>query len=181
MGKRRRTGPCWLTILALGCGGNQPPSDPSAAPAPASAGPATQRNVPVPDQAQHLLLVVRATGHRLEVVSARIAPIPLPLNRAPARPAFDDWHVELLDAAGTSMAAIDVHPPDVVRGEFAGADGAIEPHRVTPAMTEFLVRFPVVTGAAAIKVSAAAAPAPGGAVAPARELGRAQLPPLERP
>lgn len=181
MGKRHGTGPCLLTIIALGCGGNQPPSDPSGAPAPAPAGPATQRNAPVPDQAQHLLLVVRATGHRLEVVSARIVPIPLPLNRAPARPAPDDWHVELLDAAGTSMAATDVHPPDVVRGEFAGADGAIEPHRATPAMTEFLVRFPAITGAAAIKVLVAVAPATGAAVAPARELGRAQLPPVERP
>lgn len=163
-----------VIAAVLACGGNRPPGDPVGEPGTA---PAVREPAPS-DAAQHLLLVVRAIDHRLEVVSARIAPVPLPLDRAPRAALPDDWHVELLDAAGASLGATDLRPPDVVRGEFAGDGGAIEAYRITPARTEFLVRFPVTPGAASIVISTGAT---SGARAARREIGRAPLPPVAAP
>ena len=170
MGKRDIIASCFVIVAGLACGGNRPPGDPVADPAAAPAGgqPASAAN-------QHLLLVVRAVDHRLEVVSARIAPVPMPLDRAPIAAAPDAWHVELLDAAGASMVATDLRPPDVVRGEFAGDDGTMDAHRVTVPTTEFLVRFPVTPGAVSMVISTRAT---GGARSARREIGRAPLPPV---
>jgi hypothetical protein len=162
---------CFVIIAASACGSSRPPGDPVADPAamPAASQPAAN---------QHLLLVVRAVDHRLEVVSARIAPVPMPLDRAPLAAAPDAWHVELLDAAGASMVATDLRPPDVVRGEFAANDGTMDAHRVTVPTTEFLVRFPVTPGAASILISTSAT---GGTRSARHEIGRAPLPPVAAP
>lgn len=159
-----------VIVAALACGGNRSPGDQAGDPAAAPAAPAEPAG---PQGKQHLLLVVRRSDHRLEVVSARVVPVPLPLDRAPRAASPDAWHVELLDAAGATMAATDLPPADVVRGEFAGSGGAIEAHRVTPAATEFLVRFPVSPGASSIVISTGAT---SGVRAARREIGRAPLP-----
>ena len=171
MGKREVIASCLVIVAACACGSGRPPGDPVADPAATSTG-----NQPAANQ--HLLLVVRAVDHRLEVVSARIAPVPMPLDRAPLAAAPDAWHVELLDAGGASMVATDLRPPDVVRGEFAGADGTMEAHRVTVPTAEFVVRFPVTPGASSIVVSTSAT---GGARSARREIGRAPLPPVAAP
>lgn len=171
MGKGEVIAGCLVIVAAFACGGNRPPGDPVTDPPATSTGSQPAAN-------QHLLLVVRAVEHRLEVVSARIAPVPMPLDRAPLAAAPDAWHVELLDAAGASMVATDLRPPDVIRGEFARDDGTMDAHRVTVPTTEFLVRFPVTPGAASMVISTNAT---GGARSARREIGRAPLPPVAAP
>ena len=130
--------------------------------------PPAQEATPVaskqPD-AQHLLVVMRAAKDGVQIVSAKVVPMAMPLDRGGTTPGPDWWQIEMLDRSGKSVSATKIRPPDVVRGEFPGSDGSMEAHQTKQDTTEFIVRFPVVSDGATIKVSA-----------PDRELGRAAIP-----
>ncbi len=126
--------------------------EPEAKPVPE---PASVRPAPLSAaEGSYLLVNVAITPATTEVREARRVPSPLPKERAPVqRP----WRVDVEDAARVVLFSQPLPAANVLRGEFAGADGRMEAVHFRTHDAHFALRVPDLAGAATLRFWGAAA------------------------